>query len=68
MIGSSVLHGTDVIEGGLPPSVRNVALVGIGALIGARFARMKIRTMLSHVNAALDRSPSPSSFRRCLSW
>jgi membrane AbrB-like protein len=53
MIGSSVLHGTGVVEGGLPPAVRNVALVGIGALIGARFARMKIRTLLSHVNAAL---------------
>src|SRR3984893_17308596 len=53
MIGSSVLHGTGLIEGGLPPSVRNVALVGIGALIGARFARMKIRTLLGHVNAAL---------------
>jgi membrane AbrB-like protein len=53
MIGSSVLHGTGLIEGGLPPSVRNVALVGIGALIGARFARMKLRTLLSHVNAAL---------------
>jgi membrane AbrB-like protein len=53
MIGSSVLHGTGVIEGGLPPSVRNVALVGIGALIGARFARMKVRTLLSHVNAGL---------------
>jgi uncharacterized protein len=53
MIGSSVLHGTGVIEGGLPQSVRNVALVGIGALIGARFARMKVRTLLSHVNAGL---------------
>jgi membrane AbrB-like protein len=53
MIGSSVLHGTGLIEGGLPPWARNVALIGIGALIGARFARMKIRTLLSHVNAAL---------------
>ena len=53
MIGSSVLHGTGLIEGGLPPWVRNVALVGIGALIGARFARMNVRTLLSHVNAAL---------------
>src|SRR5437879_8668069 len=53
MIGSSLLHGTGLIEGGLPPSVRSIALVGIGALIGARFARMKIRTLLSHVNAAL---------------
>jgi membrane AbrB-like protein len=53
MIGSSVLHGTGLVEGGLPPWVRLVALVGIGALIGARFARMKARTLLSHVNAAL---------------
>ena len=53
MIGSSVLHGTGLIEGGLPPWARNVALIGIGALIGARFARMKIRTLLGHVNAAL---------------
>jgi hypothetical protein len=53
MIGSSVLHGTGLVEGGLPPWVRSVALVGIGALIGARFARMKARTLLSHVNAAL---------------
>jgi uncharacterized protein len=53
MIGSSVLHGTGLIEGGLPPWVRGVALVGIGALIGSRFARMKAKTLLSHVNAAL---------------
>src|ERR1700694_2587172 len=53
MIGSSVLHGTGLIEGGLPPWVRGVALVGIGALIGSRFARMTIKTLLSHVNAAL---------------
>jgi membrane AbrB-like protein len=53
MIGSSVLHGTGLIEGGLPPWVRAAALVGIGALIGSRFARMSIKTLLSHVNAAL---------------
>src|SRR6202171_2326133 len=53
MIGSSVLHGTGLIEGGLPPWVRGVALVGIGALIGTRFARMNGRVLLSHVNAAL---------------
>ena len=53
MIGSSVLHGTGLIEGGLPPWVRGIALVGIGALIGSRFARMKPKVLLSHVNAAL---------------
>jgi uncharacterized protein len=53
MIASSVLHGMGWVEGGLPPWVRAPALVGIGTLIGARFARMKVKTMLSHVNAAL---------------
>src|SRR3981081_3769001 len=53
MIGSSVLHGTGLIEGGLPPWVRAVALVGIGALIGSRFARMTTKTLFGHVNAAL---------------
>src|SRR4030088_3246991 len=37
MIGSSVLHGTGLVEGGLPPWVRAIALIGIGALIGSRF-------------------------------
>ena len=53
MIGSSVLHGAGLVEGGLPPWVRGVALIGIGSLIGARFARMKAKTLLGHVNAAL---------------
>jgi membrane AbrB-like protein len=53
MIGSGVLHGTGMVEGGLPPSVRGIALVGIGALIGSRFARMKPKVLFSHVSAAL---------------
>jgi uncharacterized protein len=53
MIGSSVLHGTGLIEGGLPPWVRAAALVGIGTLIGSRFARVNAKTLLSHVTAAL---------------
>src|SRR4030081_1135727 len=53
MIGSSVLHGTGMIEGGLPPWIRGVALVGIGALTGSRFARMKTRILLSRISAAL---------------
>jgi len=40
-------------RGGLPDWMRNVALVGIGAVIGTRFARMKIATLLGHVHAAL---------------
>src|SRR6267142_1613636 len=47
LIGSSVLHGTGLIEGGLPPWVRGVALVGIGALIGSRFAPGAMDAMLA---------------------
>jgi len=53
MIASSVLHGAGWVEGGLPPWVRGVALVGVGSLIGARFARMKAKVLLGHINAAL---------------
>jgi membrane AbrB-like protein len=53
MIASSVLHGADLVDGGVPPWIRSVSLVGIGALIGSRFARMKPRVLAGHINAAL---------------
>ena len=53
MIASSVLHGAGLVEGGLPNWMRGVALIGIGALIGSRFARMKTKVLLGHINAAL---------------
>ncbi|HAR22993.1 MAG TPA: hypothetical protein DCS46_01295, partial [Bradyrhizobium sp.] len=30
MLASSLLHGSGLVDGGLPPWLRNVALVGIG--------------------------------------
>jgi membrane AbrB-like protein len=53
MLASSVLHGAGLVDGGLPPWVRLVALVGIGSLIGSRFARMKPRALAGHLHAAL---------------
>ena len=53
MIASSVLHGAGWVEGGLPDWMRAVALIGIGALIGSRFARMRIKTLAGHLGAAL---------------
>jgi uncharacterized protein len=53
MIASSVLHGAGWVEGGLPNWVRGIALVGIGALIGSRFARMRLKTLAGHIYAAL---------------
>jgi len=53
MIGSSVLHGAGLIDGGLPPLVRSIALIGIGTLIGSRFSRMRTSTLLRHLTAGL---------------
>jgi membrane AbrB-like protein len=53
MIASSVLHGAGLVNGGVPTWVRGVALVGIGSLIGSRFARMKPKVLLGHIHAAL---------------
>ncbi len=53
MLGSALLHGSGMIEGGLPPVARAAALIGIGALIGTRFARISARTVLRYMGAAL---------------
>jgi uncharacterized protein len=53
MIASSVLHGFGWVDGGVPPWVRGVALIGVGSLIGSRFARMKPKILFGHINAAL---------------
>jgi membrane AbrB-like protein len=53
MLAAGLLHGVGWVEGGLPPWMRGMALVGIGALIGSRFARMRVKTLLGHIHAAL---------------
>jgi len=53
MIASGGLHGAGLVDGGLPIWMRGGALVGIGALIGTRFARMTTKVLIGHLNAAL---------------
>lgn len=53
MIASALLHGTGLIEGGLPTWMRGMALIGIGAVIGTRFAKISRPQLLSHINAGL---------------
>ncbi|MES2751472.1 MAG: AbrB family transcriptional regulator [Pseudomonadota bacterium] len=53
MLGSSVLHGSGSITGGLPAWAYAAALIGIGALIGTRFAKISARTLLGHMMAAV---------------
>jgi membrane AbrB-like protein len=53
MMASSVLHGAGWVEGTLPQWAYIAALIGIGTLIGSRFGKIRPRTILSHVSAAL---------------
>jgi membrane AbrB-like protein len=53
MMASSVLHGAGWVEGTLPQWAYIAALMGIGTLIGSRFGKIRPRTILSHINAAL---------------
>jgi uncharacterized protein len=53
MLAAGTLHGLGLVEGGLPLWLRGIALVGIGSLIGSRFARMRVKTLLGHLHAAL---------------
>src|SRR3954464_11971495 len=53
MLASSVLHGTDMVHGTLPQWAYIAALIGIGSLIGSRFGKIRPRTILSHIGAAL---------------
>lgn len=53
MLASGTLHGTGAISGGLPPWAYAMALIGIGTLIGTRFARISARTLLNYMHAAL---------------
>jgi len=63
MIGSSVLHGAGWVEGAAcRHRWRGVALVGIGALIGSRFARMKARPCSAMSMPRWGHSPSAIVF------
>ena len=53
MLGSSVLHGAGWVDGTLPQWAYITALIGIGTLIGSRFGKIRPRTILSHIGAAL---------------
>jgi membrane AbrB-like protein len=53
MLGSSVMHGAGWVEGGVPQWAYLTALIGIGILIGSRFGKIKPRTIVSHIAAAL---------------
>jgi uncharacterized protein len=53
MAGSGFLHGGGFVHGVLPWWVTAAAVIMLGAVIGARFANMSVRTLLGYAGAAL---------------
>jgi membrane AbrB-like protein len=53
MLGSAVLHGTGMVDGTVPQWAYVAAVIGIGSLIGSRLGKIRPRTILDHVGAAL---------------
>jgi len=53
LLGSAVLHAAGTVTVGLPPSVFQVAAAGIGAVIGSRFAGIRVRDLVRLLPACL---------------
>lgn len=53
MLGSGFLHGGAFIQSGLPFWMVAMAVIGIGAVTGSRFANTDPRTLLRYIGAAL---------------
>ena len=53
MIGSGILHGGGFIHSAMPFWVVSIAVIGVGAVTGSRFANTDPRTLLRYIGAAL---------------
>ena len=53
MLASAVLHGSGLIHAAMPWWAVNAAMVGLGALIGSRFANTGMRLLMKYLVAAL---------------
>jgi membrane AbrB-like protein len=53
MLASAVLHGSGLIHAVMPWWVVNAAMVGLGSLIGSRFANTDLRLLARYIVAAL---------------
>ena len=53
MLGSGVLHAFGIVRGGLPIWVISVAMVGIGAMVGTRFATIGFSAFARYLAAGV---------------
>lgn len=53
MVGSGTLHAFGVVHGGLPVWVVNIAMIGIGSMVGTRFATIGLDAFLRYLAAGI---------------
>lgn len=53
MLGSGALHATGIVHGGLPMWVVSIAMIGIGAMVGTRFASIGLPSFLRYLTAGI---------------
>lgn len=53
MVGSGLLHGFGVIDGGFPQTVVNMTTVCLGSIAGTRFRGLDLRTFIGYLGASV---------------
>lgn len=53
MLGSGVLHAFGIVHGGLPIWVINIAMIGIGSIVGTRFATIGFAAFARYLAAGV---------------
>lgn len=53
MLVSAVLHGSGLVQVNFPPTLGNVAMIGLGAINGSRFFGTSFRVLLQYAVAAV---------------
>lgn len=53
MVGSGALHAFGIVRGGLPIWVINIAMIGIGSMVGTRFATIGLRAFMQYLAAGI---------------
>ena len=53
MLVSAILHGSGLVQVNFPAVIGNIAMIGLGAINGARFFGTSFRVLLQYVAAAL---------------
>jgi hypothetical protein len=52
MFASGALHGSGLVHAVVPPWVANMAMVALGAVVGARFTNTPLRLLANYLGAA----------------